>query len=879
MGFVEKLFGSFQDKEMKRLDKIKQQILQLDETYGAMSDAELRAKTAGFKSRLGSGSSLDDIVVDAFAVCREASWRVLGMKQYPVQILGGLALHNGYIAEMATGEGKTLMETLPAYLNALTGKGVHIVTVNEYLSSRDCEEMSKIFKYLGLSVGLIKSGMEPRDRQEAYKCDITYVTNSELGFDYLKDNMMLQKESKVQRGLNYCIVDEIDSVMIDDARTPLIIAIDSNVDVSEYTRVDKFVKTLKRCVVKELEKETQIDEQVKGDYVVEEKSRVVTLTDSGIEKAEQWFRCGSLADPQNMDLRAKIDQQIKANGCMERDKDYIVLDGEVQIIDQGTGRILKGRRYSDGLHQAIEAKEGVKINSETKTHASVTYQNFFKMYNKLCGMTGTAKTSEEEFKELYGLEILQIPTNKPLRRIDHPDNVYLNKQAKYKAILEQIHLCKSKGQPILIGTTSVAKSEELQRILKANKISHKVLNAKYHEAEAKIIAQAGRFGAVTIATNMAGRGTDIKLGGTPEQITRDNIIMNGLFNSILREAGITDFAGTADKWITLIETDGTVEPEYNKQFDEAKLIYSQEYIKAKETVNNEKVLVCGAGGLYVLGTERHENRRIDNQLRGRAGRQGDPGESKFFLSLDDDLIRLFGGDKMMKLAQAGGLQGSDNIQNKMISQMIEKGQKTVESQRYQLRKHMYELDDTLDKQRTIIYRQRDEVLNSENIRELVLGMIHKTIEQNCENYLTGETVDEWNLNGLKTYFLGWICTEDDFRTANSEESSEARTFGNSIDKYSLIEILYNRAVQAMNEKDRIYGKEEVDDKTRKVILHCVDSAWKQHLENMEILKKGINLVSYGQKDPVVEYRITGFEMFDEMVYNIGERVSKQVLLM
>lgn len=864
---------------MKRLDKIKEQILNLDSTYSEMSDAELKAKTTEFKDKLDSGANLDDILVDAFAVCREASWRTLGMKQYPVQILGGLALHNGYIAEMATGEGKTLMETLPAYLNALEEKGVHIVTVNEYLSSRDYEEMGKIFKYLGLTVGLVKSGMNPRDRQDAYKCDITYVTNSELGFDYLKDNMMQSKESKVQRGLNYCIVDEIDSVMIDDARTPLIIAIDSNEDISEYSRVDKFVKTLKRCVVKELEKETSIDEQVKGDYVVEEKSRVVTLTDSGIEKAEQWFRCGSLADTSNMDLRAKIDQSIKANGCMERDKDYIVLDGEIQIIDQGTGRILKGRRYSDGLHQAIEAKEGVKINSETKTHASITYQNFFKMYTKLCGMTGTAKTSEEEFRELYGLEILQIPTNKPLKRIDHPDNVYLNKQAKYKAILEQINICHSKGQPILIGTTSVAKSEELSKILKAYKIPHKVLNAKYHEAEAKIIAQAGRAGAVTVATNMAGRGTDIKLGGTPEQIVRDNIILNGLFNKTLRDAGITDFAKTADEWISIIENDENVDENYRDKFEEAKLIYSQEYNKALDIVNTERNLVCGAGGLYVLGTERHENRRIDNQLRGRAGRQGDPGESKFFLSLDDDLIRLFGGDKMLKIAQAGGLKGSDNIQNKAISQMIEKGQRTVESQRYQLRKHMYELDDTLDKQRTIIYKQRDEVLNSDNVRELVLGMIRKTIEQNCDTYLAGETVDDWNLNGLKTYFLGWICTEDDFRTANSEESSEAKAFGNSIDKYSLVEILYNRAVQTLNEKDRIHGKEEVDDKTRKVILHCVDSAWKNHLENMEILKKGINLVSYGQKDPVVEYRITGFEMFDEMVYNIGERVSKQVLLM
>lgn len=864
---------------MKRLDKIKEQIINLDSTYSEMSDAELKAKTTEFKDKLDSGANLDDILVDAFAVCREASWRTLGMKQYPVQILGGLALHNGYIAEMATGEGKTLMETLPAYLNALEEKGVHIVTVNEYLSSRDYEEMGKIFKYLGLTVGLVKSGMNPRDRQDAYKCDITYVTNSELGFDYLKDNMMQSKESKVQRGLNYCIVDEIDSVMIDDARTPLIIAIDSNEDISEYSRVDKFVKTLKRCVVKELEKETSIDEQVKGDYVVEEKSRVVTLTDSGIEKAEQWFRCGSLADTSNMDLRAKIDQSIKANGCMERDKDYIVLDGEIQIIDQGTGRILKGRRYSDGLHQAIEAKEGVKINSETKTHASITYQNFFKMYTKLCGMTGTAKTSEEEFRELYGLEILQIPTNKPLKRIDHPDNVYLNKQAKYKAILEQINICHSKGQPILIGTTSVAKSEELSKILKAYKIPHKVLNAKYHEAEAKIIAQAGRAGAVTVATNMAGRGTDIKLGGTPEQIVRDNIILNGLFNKTLRDAGITDFAKTADEWVSIIENDENVDENYRDKFEEAKLIYSQEYNKALDIVNTERNLVCGAGGLYVLGTERHENRRIDNQLRGRAGRQGDPGESKFFLSLDDDLIRLFGGDKMLKIAQAGGLKGSDNIQNKAISQMIEKGQRTVESQRYQLRKHMYELDDTLDKQRTIIYKQRDEVLNSDNVRELVLGMIRKTIEQNCDTYLAGETVDDWNLNGLKTYFLGWICTEDDFRTANSEESSEAKAFGNSIDKYSLVEILYNRAVQTLNEKDRIHGKEEVDDKTRKVILHCVDSAWKNHLENMEILKKGINLVSYGQKDPVVEYRITGFEMFDEMVYNIGERVSKQVLLM
>lgn len=890
MGVFDKLFGTYQDKELKKYEKIKDKILSLESEVQQLTDDELKNKTVEFKERLQAGDTLDNLLPMAYAVCREASYRVLGMKQYPVQIIGGIAIHNGNIAEMATGEGKTLMETLPAYLNALTGKGVHIVTVNEYLAERDCLEMGQIFKFLGLSVGLIKSGMSFEDRQKAYNKDITYATNSELGFDYLKDNMMLNKESKVQRGLNYCIVDEIDSILIDDAKTPLIIAINKDEDLQDCIRADKFAKSLtcQKVIETKTGEGKSIDDQVDGDYLFEEKSRVVTLTSRGIKKAEQWFRCGSIADESNINLLAKINQAIKANSCMERDKDYIVLDGEVQIIDPGTGRILKGRRYADGLHQAIEAKEGVNIQADTRTHAQITYQSFFGLYKKLQGMTGTASTSEDEFREFYGLSIVKIPTNKPVKRIDHDDNVYLTKQAKYKAIIEQINKCKTKGQPVLIGTTSVAKSEELQKILKANRIPHKVLNAKYHDKEAKIIAQAGRFGAVTIATNMAGRGTDIKLGGDYEQVAAEDIELNNRFKQIIETASGNeevdreiqkDIIKTTQTWIKLfsdpIEKEklasvpGLIEKEFGsiEKYSKALEEYYTAIEKAKIAVNQEKILVSGAGGLYVLGTERAENRRIDNQLRGRSGRQGDPGESKFFLALDDDLIRIFGGDQMKKISMSAGLSGDDNIQNRVIQTLIEKGQKAVEQRNYESRKNMFSFDDVMSKQREIIYNQRDDVLNSNDMKTVALGIIHKTIVEQVEQYCPGEVYEDWNLAGLRTYMLGWLIY-------NSERNNKSE----NLTKDEIEKILYARAKSTLDEMEQRIGHEASEERIRKVILQCVDNQWIIQLENMEALKKGIQLVQYGQKDPVVEYRIQGFELFDEMTSMIGEMVQKILLM-
>ena len=890
MGVFDKLFGTYQDKELKKYEKIKDRIINLESEVQQLTNDELKNKTVEFKEQLQAGDTLDNLLPVAYAVCREASYRVLGMKQYPVQIIGGIAIHNGNIAEMATGEGKTLMETLPAYLNALTGKGVHIVTVNEYLAERDCLEMGQIFKFLGLSVGLIKSGMSFEDRQKAYNKDITYATNSELGFDYLKDNMMLNKESKVQRGLNYCIVDEIDSILIDDAKTPLIIAINKDEDLQDCIRADKFAKSLtcQKVIETKTGEGKSIDDQVDGDYLFEEKSRVVTLTSRGIKKAEQWFRCGSIADESNISLLAKINQAIKANSCMERDKDYIVLDGEVQIIDPGTGRILKGRRYADGLHQAIEAKEGVNIQADTRTHAQITYQSFFGLYKKLQGMTGTASTSEDEFREFYGLSIVKIPTNKPVKRIDHDDNVYLTKQAKYKAIIEQINKCKTKGQPVLIGTTSVAKSEELQKILKANRIPHKVLNAKYHDKEAKIIAQAGRFGAVTIATNMAGRGTDIKLGGDYEQVAAEDIELNNRFKQIIETASGNeetdreiqkDIIKTTQTWIKLfsdpIEKEklasvpGLIEKEFGsiEKYSKALEEYYTAIEKAKIAVNQEKILVSGAGGLYVLGTERAENRRIDNQLRGRSGRQGDPGESKFFLALDDDLIRIFGGDQMKKISMSAGLSGDDNIQNRVIQTLIEKGQKAVEQRNYESRKNMFSFDDVMSKQREIIYSQRDDVLNSNDMKTVALGIIHKTIVEQVEQYCPGEVYEDWNLAGLRTYMLGWLIY-------NGERNNKSE----NLTKDEIEKILYARAKSTLDEMEQRMGHEASEERIRKVILQCVDNQWIIQLENMEALKKGIQLVQYGQKDPVVEYRIQGFELFDEMTSMIGEMVQKILLM-
>lgn len=809
MGILGQLFKSEQDKRLGELEEIKERILSLEDKYSKMSDEELTGMTKYFKQQLIAGKRLEDIREDAFAVCREAQYRVLGMKQYPVQVLAGLVLNDGSIAEMNTGEGKTLMETLPAYLNALEQKGVHIVTVNEYLAERDCNEMGKIFKYLGLSVGLIKQGMQTVDRQLAYKCDITYVTNSELGFDYLKDNMAESCSKQVHRGLNYCIVDEIDSVLIDDAGTPLVIQTDSDESVDDYYRADKFAKTLELQVIQELESEVDIDEQAKGDYIYEEKNRIVELTAKGIAKAEQWFKCGSLSDESNLGLRAKINQAIKANGCMKKDIDYIVVDNEIQIVDQNTGRVLKGRRYNDGLHQAIEAKEGVKVNKETTTGASITYQNFFRMYNKLCGMQGTARTSEEEFREIYGLSVLKIPTNKQSRRLDHKDEIYINKQAKHQAIIQQVRKCNSNGQPVLVGTQSIADSEELQKLLQQFGIKHSVLNAKNHKMEAEIIQQAGKFGAVTIATNMAGRGTDIKLGGlgaSPEE---------------------------------------------------------------KERVHN-------TGGLYVIGTDRNESQRVDGQLRGRAGRQGDPGESKFILQLDDDTIKLFGGDRITKIQASLQAFGLSSIENNSVHKLVDKSQKTVEGLKYQRRKHMFELDQTLDKQRDIIYKQREQILKSNAILELQAAVIKRAIEHAQQLYLTDAG---WDLEGFRAYFIGWLITDKDFCTTKEaylmDEGTDQIEY---IGKDDLRDILVEKARKALESRVEQHGLEVTDQFMRRIMLKIVDKHWKIHLENMEALKKGIDNVKYASKDPVIEYRIAGFEIFDDMLNQMVYEMQKVIIL-
>ncbi|MGN0493767.1 MAG: preprotein translocase subunit SecA, partial [Acutalibacteraceae bacterium] len=757
MNILKAIFGNYSEKEIKRIMPIKDRVLSLEEEYKALSDSELRNKTSEFKERLAAGETLDDIMPEAFAACREAADRVLGMRHFPVQILGGIILHQGRIAEMKTGEGKTLVATLPAYLNALSGKGVHIVTVNDYLAKRDSEWMGKLYRFMGLTVGLIIHGMDHDEKAAAYNADITYCTNNELGFDYLRDNMVIYKEQKVQRGHNFAIVDEVDSILIDEARTPLIISGQSDKSTDLYTAANRFALSLKMVKVKEMDdKASDEDTNYDGDYVVDEKAHTATLTPSGVKKAEDYFNIDNLNDSENIAIAHHINQAIRAHGVMKRDVDYVVKDGEVIIVDEFTGRLMYGRRYNEGLHQAIEAKEGVKVARESKTLATITFQNFFRLYSKLSGMTGTAMTEEAEFQEIYKLDVIEIPTNKPIARTDENDVVYKTEKAKFNAVIDKIIACNQKGQPVLVGTVTIEKSELLSAMLKRRGIKHNVLNAKHHEKEAEIIAQAGKFGAVTIATNMAGRGTDIMLGGNAEYLAKAQLRHDGLSEEMIVEA--TGFAETEDPDIIA-----------------ARGKFKEYYDKYKAEIAPEADKVRQAGGLCIIGTERHDSRRIDNQLRGRAGRQGDPGNTQFFVSLEDDLMRLFGGERISTMMETLKVEEDTPLESGMLSRTIESAQKKKEGMNFATRKNVLQYDDVMNKQRELIYTQRNKVLDGENLKDTVIKMIDETVDEYCKIYLADDAVhDNWDLTGLREYFLGWITEPSDLHFTAEELGNTSR---------------------------------------------------------------------------------------------------------
>ena len=867
MSFAEKLFGSFSDRELKKIKPIVQKILDLESTYQPMSDAELQSQTGILKERLAKGETLDDILPDAYAVCREASWRVLGMKHFPVQLIGGIVLHRACIAEMQTGEGKTLVATLPAYLNGLTGEGVHVLTVNDYLAKRDSEQMGKLYRWLGLSVGLIAQGMSGDARRKAYNSDITYGTNNEFGFDYLRDNMVTYKSNMVQRGHVYAIVDEVDSILIDEARTPLIISGKGEDSSSLYTQVDKFVRTLRKSVVVELEDKVETDEQVDGDYVVDEKHKTCTLTASGIQKAEAYFKVENLSAAENMSLAHHIDQAIKAYGVMQKDIDYVVKDGQVVIVDEFTGRLMIGRRYNEGLHQAIEAKEGVKIAAESKTLATITFQNYFRMYKKLSGMTGTAKTEAAEFTEIYGLNIVTIPTNRPRIRIDHPDVVYKSVEGKYRAVIEQVMECHRRGQPVLVGTVSVEKSEILAKMLQRYTRDFNVLNAKNHEREAEIVAQAGKKGAITIATNMAGRGTDIMLGGNADFMAKAQMRKEHFCEKLLNpEAPEEADLDQVERLMTEADGHGETKDEnilaVRKRFEELRSQYKQDIASEAEEVR-------AAGGLFIIGTERHESRRIDNQLRGRSGRQGDPGASRFYLSLEDDLMRLFGGDRVQGLMGSLGLDDDTPIENRLITNTIESAQKKLEGRNFDIRKNVLRYDDVMNQQREIIYSQRRKVLDGEDISSEMHKMLRDNIDSSCAQFLAGDIKEEWHFGSLRRHYFGWLTGPGDFRyTPEQLEKLTAQEVADS---------LYDRGMKILTDKEARYGGPLMRELERICLLKCVDRLWMDHIDNMDQLRQGISLRGYGQKDPVVEYRIEGFDMFDQMVDSIREDSVKMLL--
>ncbi len=849
--FLSRIFGTHSSHELKKIYPIANKVEALEEDMKKLPDKELRAKTAEFKTRYQKGETLDQLLPEAFAVCREAAWRVLGMKHYRVQIIGGIVLHQGRIAEMKTGEGKTLVATLPAYLNALTGKGVHIVTVNDYLAKRDSEWMGKVYRFLGLKVGLVIHEVPPNQRKIMYDADITYGTNNEFGFDYLRDNMAIYKQAMVQRGHNFAIVDEVDSILIDEARTPLIISGQGEKSSALYLLADQFAASMKQLKVKEVDAKEEQDD-IDADYIVDEKARTATLTPKGQAKAERAFKVENLSDPANASLQHYINQAIKARGVMQRDVDYVVRDGKVIIVDEFTGRLMFGRRYNEGLHQAIEAKEGVKVEHESKTLATITFQNYFRLYGKLSGMTGTALTEEEEFRHIYKLDVIEIPTNKPIARKDRPDAVYKNERGKFQAVIRRIEECNQKGQPILVGTISIEKSEQLSKLLKAKGIKHTVLNAKYHEREADIVAQAGKSGAVTIATNMAGRGTDIMLGGNAETMALDELKKDNYSAELLYEAN-----GHA-------ETDNPEVIAIRERFDELYRRY-----KAETDADAEKVR--DAGGLFILGTERHESRRIDNQLRGRSGRQGDPGESAFYISLEDDLMRLFGSERIQNMMDTLGIEDDEPIDQKILSGAIENAQKKIESRNFSARKHVLEYDDVLNTQRQTIYAQRLQVLEGKDIKDNIIGMIndqvskavHAAIGEN--NVITPEMVEE-----AKKPFYGIFLRPTDcvFTPEECDDLSADR----------LANVLTDHAHAVYEAKERAITPVIMRELERVVLLKNVDTKWMDHIDAMTELRNGIGLRAYGQHDPVVEYKREGYDRFDEMIDSIREDTVRMIYL-
>ncbi len=850
MGIFSKLFGSHSEREVKAITPLVDKIEALEEEYKALTDAQLQAKTPELKQRLPDGETLDDILPEAFATCREAAWRVLGMRPYRVQLIGGIILHQGRIAEMKTGEGKTLVATLPAYLNALTGKGVHVITANDYLAKRDSEWMGKVYKFLGLSVGLVIHGVMGAEKQAAYQADITYGTNNEFGFDYLRANMAIYKHEMAQRGHVFAIVDEVDSILIDEARTPLIISGQGEKSTQMYAFADAFVRGLKRLKLAKTDEKQEEDVDIDADYIVDEKGNAATLTARGVAKAEKHFNVENLADPENATLSHHINQALKAHGIMQRDIDYVVKDGEVIIVDEFTGRLMYGRRYNEGLHQAIEAKEHVTVAHESKTLATITFQNYFRLYDKLSGMTGTALTEEEEFGQIYSLDIVEIPTNKPVARIDQPDVVYKNEAGKYRAIVRQIEECHAKGQPVLVGTVSIEKSGLISKMLQKRGVKHNVLNAKHHEKEAEIVAQAGKLGAVTVATNMAGRGTDIVLGGNAEFLAK----------SELRKAGMTEEL--------LVEATGFAETD-NQEILDARRAFAEAEAKYKAAIQDEADQVRAAGGLFILGTERHESRRIDNQLRGRAGRQGDPGESRFFLSMEDDIMRLFGSERVQNMMERLGLDDDTPIDQKILSGAIENAQKQVESRNFQTRKAVLQYDDVMNTQREVIYKQRAQVLDGEDITGSIRNMIHGGIS----SAITGHWGEQAHMSAADyadavTPYKNVFLTEAECALSDAELAQYTQD--------ALIQHLQQRADAVYTEREKALGEPLMRELERVVMLRVVDEFWMDHIDAMNELKQGIGLRAYGQTDPVIAYKKEGYDMFEEMVAAIQTETVRRI---
>ena len=849
MSIITKIFGTYSDHQIKKIIPTVNKIEALADKYKAMSDGEMREMTDKFREELRGGKTLDDILPEAYALVREAADRVLGKRPFRVQLMCGILLHQGRIAEMKTGEGKTLVAVLPSYLNALEGKGVHIVTVNEYLARMGQEEMGRVHDFLGLSTGLVIHDQTKEEKRAAYACDITYGTNNEFGFDYLRDNMVTYKEDMVQRGHSFAIMDEVDSILIDEARTPLIISGHGSKVDDLYGRADQLVRKMSRFVIKELDDKVEHDD-ITQDYIVDEKAKSCTLTANGIKKAEEFFGIENLSDPENADISHHIYQAMRAHGIMKLDTDYVIKNGEVMIVDTFTGRIMPGRRYSDGLHQAIEAKEGVEIQRENRTIATITFQNYFRMYTKLSGMTGTALSEEDEFREIYNLDCVEVPTNKPMIRVDHSDVVYTTVAGKERAVIEQIKECHAKGQPVLVGTVSVEKSEILSRKLRAAGIPHNVLNAKYHEKEAEIVAQAGKYGAVTISTNMAGRGTDILLGGNAEFLAKVKMRQEGY-----EEETIMLATGSSQS--------------VSEEVFAAREHYRELYNEYQKEIKPEAKKVCEAGGLFVIGTERHDARRIDNQLRGRSGRQGDPGESRFYLSLEDDLMRLFGSDRILSLVSRMGISENDPIDAKILSNSIESAQKRLEDQNFERRKNVLAYDDVMNQQRTVIYKQRQEVLEGENLRDKMISMIRSTVSDAVDQYLHEEDMSLWDTVGLRQKYQGLITREDDFKDLSGSAHEE---------REKIREELIRRAMDLYTEKEqKVFGEEVFREVERSVLLRNVDQKWMDHLEAMDSLMETIGLQAYAQRNPISEYRIAGSDLFDEMVTMIRDDTVRMLL--